>query len=407
MRRPWHALAAMLLVGSSLTGCVPSKQESAKIDDAGRNLADVREMLRQRGQRLLAGDVEGYLRPVEAGGRATEEAIARGAGTVSLAELNIVFNPERGVDIYASSFKGVLVQMFYGYRDLPNNTFRLGLTYDMWRGPSGWVVTSSRMEPESVPFWATGPVKTERTEHFLALARPGTPHVKEALDLAEAARASLVPKLTLELDARHLVIVARDHVELMQASALELPEGVPALARFLQRGDELPMARHMLVDVDYLFGSRASEKAAGHVGKNAFPTEVFRHELGHLALYRYQAPYLPGWVAEGGAMLLSGERRMDEWKAGLASGVFEQTSFTELGRKANLGGALEYGYANAAVTSLVEEFGVDRFWEFYSGFKRRGDTAEVVLRGAFRFDEAELDGRTREWIKRSVTAEAE
>jgi hypothetical protein len=397
----------MLLVGSSLTGCVSSKQEPVKVDDAGRNLADVREMLRQRGQRLLAGDVEGYLRPVESGARATEEPIVTGAGSVPLAEVNMVFNPERGVDIKAPSFKGVLVHMFYEYKDLPNNKFRLGLFYDMSRGPSGWVVTSSRMEPESVPFWATGPVRTERTEHFLALARPGTPHVKEALDLAEAARASLVPRLTLELDPRHLVIVARDHVELMRASTSELPEGVPALARFLQRGDQLPMARHMLVDVDYLFGARASEKAAGHMGKNAFPAELFRHELGHLALYRYQAPYLPGWVAEGGAMLLSGERRMDEWKAGLASGAFERSSFTELGERANLGGALEYGYANAAVTSLVEEFGVDRFWEFYSGFKRRGDTAEVVLRVAFRFDEAEMDRRTREWIKRSVAAEAE
>ena len=180
--------------------------------------------------------------------------------------------------------------------------------------------------------------------------------------------------------------------------------GLAALTRFVQRRDELPTSRHLVVDLDYLFGARASEKAASHIGQQAFPVEVFQHELAHLALLRLQFPTIPGWVAEGAAMFLSGERRLAEWQAGLTSGEFERISFSRLGGEFNLDTEIEYAYANAAVTNLVEAFGVDKFWAFYRGFKRRGDTADVVLRLTYGFDEAELDRRTREWIRRAVAA---
>lgn len=148
------------------------------------------------------------------------------------------------------------------------------------------------------------------------------------------------------------------------------------------------------------------------------PAQVFQHELGHLALSRVTRESTPGWVSEGGAMLLSGERRLGSWEAGELEKIYEEVSFTELSADRNLDSAVTYAYANAAVSYLVETFGKKKFWDFYRDFKEyepsgasmeahpleelRSDATHRLLRRIYDMNEEQLDQKTREYIKKAV-----
>ncbi|MGI8876944.1 MAG: hypothetical protein ACR2KP_21995, partial [Egibacteraceae bacterium] len=144
------------------------------------------------------------------------------------------------------------------------------------------------------------------------------------------------------------------------------------------------------------------------------PGQVFQHEIGHLALSRFSRSSTPVWVAEGGAMQLAGEQRRASWRQGLTSGEFEEMTFLRLARRDPSMGlsGMEYAYVNAAVSSLVDEFGAERFWEFYRDFKEFTDPsagnpleqvhADATNRLLFRIydiGEEQLDERALEWMR--------
>ena len=138
---------------------------------------------------------------------------------------------------------------------------------------------------------------------------------------------------------------------------------------------------------------------------------VFQHELAHLTLTRHDGPYTPGWVNEGAAMYLAAERRVDDWRYALDEGLFDGVSIAAMGDEAGLADGIEYAYANAAVLVLVEEFGVERFFDFYTAFRpllasaefEQGPTAATLLQ---RYDltVSQLDERTRAYMEKAVAA---
>ena len=122
--------------------------------------------------------------------------------------------------------------------------------------------------------------------------------------------------------AIHLLVVAHD--EALYASLGGRPDS-SAFAESAFRSSAAyparPEHRQAVVNTKLLFeypGTVTFEEATG-----IRPAQVFAHELAHLALSRFDRPATPRWVSEGGAMVLSEERRLLEWPEMVEAGVLE------------------------------------------------------------------------------------
>ena len=423
-----RSIVALLLFAALGVAACGSEAPAAE-----SSLEQVRDMLRQRSQALTHGDVDGYLRPMTAAARAFEEPIARGTRSVPIAQFDLVFNPPADVSADAPAFTDVPVTATYRYTGLPDdNRFTIELLCSFARQDGSWLVTKSAPASppggndtghgvpanggpsENLPPWATGAVVVSRTAHFLALSRPGLPHLAESLALAEQARARLIGRLTLVPDPVWLLLLARDAPEADGMGPQAFPRGALAYASYSFIDAGLPAERSMTVDLEFLFGRGTGAQPTVH-GLGVAPVEVFQHEMGHLALTRYDSPNTVSWVREGAAMYLSGERRFAQWKEGLRDNLFAQVSFADLTSVAGLPGAV-YPYANAAVDYLVEAHGPAQFFTFYRGFKdlagREGRTgsapsesdASILLQRIYGITDRQLDTLTLDWMRRQVAS---
>lgn len=401
--RAWLAVVVVLLAGAC--------SEGEGTFDATTPLEQVRTMLRQRAKLLVTKDVEGYLRPLSPEARAAEEPLARGAASVPLSFANVTFTPDRVPRPGDTSFLDVPVEVVYRYEGLPeDNRFRFTLRYDVEkRGPS-WLVTRSAPEADvPLPLWARSPVQVERSEHFLALFRPGIANAAQALQQAEQARRQLAEKLRFgESDSTHLVLLARDHAEYQEILGQEVAEESVAVAQATFLPFTVPESRRMTVNLGF-FVDRGQARLEGHSGALT-GVSVFQHELAHLALARIDDPVTPSWVNEGAAMYLASERRVNDWEEGLAEGWFDDLSFATFGEE-SLDSFQAYAYANAGVLYLIEELGTERFWEFYVRFRPSlgsappdGDLSDAILRQVYDFGAVELDRRTRAYMADAVAA---
>lgn len=379
-------------------------EQPVTVEDARSPL---RSMLQQRARDLAGGDVDAYLASLGPEARIVEEPIARGAASVPLTDIDLVL-ADAVADEDRARLEDVHVDLLYRYEGLPDdNLFRLRMEYDLERRDGTWVVTASRPTLEDLPVWATGPVEVARAAHTLALFRPGLANVDEMLALAEQARAQLLPKLTLEADPVHLVVLARDSEEYEEIVGEAIAVDSVAVAQILYRGTAghplRPESRQMIVDLGPLF-DRPSQPVPYEGQADVLPVEVFQHELGHLALSRFTRPGTPLWLVEGAAMFLSGERRVDAWRIISEGDLFEELEAVKLGQPGGSDRALQYAHANASALYLVETFGPEKFWELYrsAGDVSTGSPEPSVSGGLLRIydlDEAELDRRVRAWIE--------
>lgn len=392
------AVCSSLVLVTTHSACASGRT----VPDPAVGRVEVRDMLRSRASRLLAGDVAGYLHAVTGNALPLEEAIARGAAAVPLDSFDISFNPPRGTGVFGSGYKGVPVEYLYRYRGLAaDNVFHFVLTSDIKKEDGNWVVTDAKLDPEApLPPWATGPVAVSTSPHFLAIYRPGAQQVDQALRRAEESRDNLAPKLTLVPDANHLVLLARDHGEMEEFVGTQKPPGIVAVALYgsTDAGVGVPRNREMVIDMS-ITQCDCGVTEHGEPGDYRL-VEVFQHELAHLALSRYATANQPSWVVEAAAMFLAGERRSGAWRAGVAGGQFDALSFDALNESQDMTG-WAYTYADAAVLSLVEAGGADKWWDFYGSFIRRPEaTPDAVFSQVYGFNQAELDVRTRAWLQR-------
>lgn len=432
-RRSVAALALATVLALVAAACGATSAPPAP-DTAAQ---DVRTMLKARADLLVAKDVEGYLAPVAGAARPLEEAIAKGAVAVPLAFVNVTFNPSGLAADDAIEFLDAEVEIVYGYEGFPeDNRFRFGLRYDLRLVDGSWTITASRHEPKPgpeqvreaeegsaianaiarggerrvpLPYWARFPVAVSRSEHFLVLHPPGLAEAGRVIELAEQARGQLEPRLRFgSPDAVHLIVVARDRAE--YAEVIEEDRGADSVAVVTGQGVPYspPEARQMTLNLARVLGR--GERLAGPSGTDS-SVAVMQHELAHLALSRVGSAFTPSWVEEGAAMYLAGERRLDSWRRGLDDGIFDDISITGFSEAESLGDADQYAYVNAAVSYLVEEFGPERFWEFYVRFQPVVDSVisddsvgSFVVRSVYDLDLPELDRRTRAWMAAAAAA---
>jgi hypothetical protein len=412
MLRRWSVLALVTLLLWGASGCgsessAPPRLESERLRDSAQ------KMLHERAARLAAGDVEGYLHPLSPEARESEEPVARAAASMPLAEIDLVLG-EADVDAAEKTLRSSEIDFVYRYKDIPeDNPFRFRMVATLTERDGTWLVTSSGYDVSEAPLppWATGPVEIARSDHFLALHRPGLAEVQKVLGVAEQARAELAPKLTLEPDDRHVLLLARDVPELATMIIGLAPggaSGVVALAAVKFEASvaygERPENRFLAVNVGRVFEERSAPLHPLVDALQRTPMQVFTHELGHLALARFTRAATPPWVTEGAAMLLSGERLEQAWRFLLP---IDPVSISAMTRAEALA-AEDYPYANAAVLFLVERFGSQQFWEFYRNFKdfevmgdlreARGAATHRLLRRFYDIDERALDALVHEWM---------
>jgi hypothetical protein len=409
VRRGRSSLAVAVLLLSSLAAACGGGPAGG-VDDSP--LGQVRALLRERAGLLAEGDVDGYLAAVAPSAEEAERAFAEGAAAVPLAYANVTFRP-RGARSTATSFRDADVQLVYRYEGLPaDNQFRMSFEYDVERRGERWLVTRSEMVTagdegfSGPPIWATGPVAASRSDHFLALYRPGLTNAERALAAAEEARKGLAERIeVLELDPVNLVLLAGSEEEYAELTGRATDAGELAAARFVFNSLGGPESRQMMFKADVVVGD--GEPTLGEGGEILPAAQVFQHELAHLALSRHAGPFTPGWAVEGAAMYLAGERRVAAWRVGLASGAFDGMSLA--GMQPGLSDGLQYAYANAAVLHLIDEHGPERFFDLYAGFRPLRPTPEfardpmgIVLSTHYGLDVAQLDRLTRAYIERAV-----
>jgi hypothetical protein len=371
--------------------------------------------------------VEGYLAPLSPEAQAVERPLAAAVKTVPLTGLSMRVDGS-SVPSTLPRLVGVRADFRYRYEGLPeDNVFRIPLVYDFELISGGWRIRAGRLgENATLPIWATGPVQTERSEHFLAVHRPGLPDPSRTLRRAEQARAQLDGKITFPLERQYLLLMAKDRAEYESMTSAKLGQ-VSAIAQVETSYQVTPeniqvQGRQIIVNVEQVRGDDSA-------------LETFRHELGHLAVAQYTRPFTPAWVSESAAMYLAGTRPADIWRAGLNRREFDRINFADLTRASNLGEhdstreaiSLNYAYAAAAAWFLVETYGASKYWEFYRSFgavpanalyqslPERGDpnvrdqaievlavqTTQRSLMTLFGLDPSELDNRVRQWMDAS------
>jgi hypothetical protein len=324
--------------------------------------------LDERVERLQAKDIQGFLAPSSPAAQEFERPIAIGAVAVPLAGLDLRLDKgalqERG-----NSLNGVRVDLVYRYEGLPeDNAFRINLAYDFAEVDGKWGVTSAGLKPgAALPVWASGPIQTKQSEHFLALYRPELTDSDRILREAEEARSQLDGKITFPLEDKYVILVARDDAEYLTMSSAMLGP-VSAIAQVETSYEVTPDTIRVL--------SRQMVINSRKLHEDGTALETLRHELGHLAVAQYTRPFTPAWVSESAAMYLAGTRPESIWRNGLSRNRFDGINIERLTRASNLGehdssregASLEYAYSAAAAWYLVETFGAERYWEFYRSY---------------------------------------
>ncbi|HEX2052546.1 MAG TPA: hypothetical protein VHJ78_02315 [Actinomycetota bacterium] len=414
----------MVLVLLLLSGCTAPGSIVRRPDVAERLAA----FLDERVDRLARKDVQGFLGSASQQAQKIERPIAIGA--VAVPVTGLAFRPnQRSLRQREETLQGIHVDLVYHYEGLPaDNAFRIPLVYDFAEVDGAWTVVNAAVRPGgSLPVWASGPIQSRQSEHFLALFRPELNDPDRILREAEQARAQLDGKITFPLEARYVLLLARDDAEYRTMSSATLGP-VSAIAQVETSYEVTPdtirvLSRQMVINSQKLH-------------QDGTALETLRHELGHLAVAQYTRPFTPAWVSESAAMFLAGTRPESIWRNGLRRNRFEGITIERLTRAANLGehessregASLEYAYSAAAAWYLVENFGAERYWEFYRAYAAvpAGDpynrlpenssapqgeqaiealavaTTGAALQRVFALDPVGLDRAIREWMAAQV-----
>ena len=121
--------------------------------------------------------------------------------------------------------------------------------------------------------------------------------------------------------------------------------------------------------------------------------QTVEHELTHLTLARWSRPWTPPWLIEGAAGVFAGEPNrpaLDQFlraKGPNAISLADLTGIDTL-EQGPVSLSIAYPYATAVSQTLIEEYGQERYLEFYRSFtdvsldearQAAGDGASVSL----------------------------
>ncbi len=239
-----------------------------------------------------------------------------------------------------------------------NSTFRLRRQLRVLKTKNGWRV--SRLGGKrGLPPWEVGPFVQRRSKHFVVLAPPGT-ETGELLGALENGYSAMDEKLArIRLRRRYLVVVAAGAKE---GRALTRGiRGVSSLAalvdaNLVQTGPALRTSR---VEGLRLVVMKPSFESFDSYNRGLLVT----HELTHAALARQTSGRVPGWLTEGIALYVSGDRR---YSSGADLRALSRPD--SIGRLTGAAQTSAYEAASTAAFTIADQHGERGLLRLYRSF---------------------------------------
>ena len=362
-------------------------------------------LLERRARALQAGSPRRLAATSAGAQRARDRRAARNAAALPLRR--VALEPR---DIDVDGRRAVLkVRSRYGIAGIRGN-FAADRTLRAVRTGRGWRISSSMGRRQRYP-WEIARFGSERTRHFTILA----PAALAADGLADALEAGYeqMGEVLVEgvLRRRYLVVVAGD-----AAQARQMTTGIRGVATLAAISDSavreqgpadrvVQVASQRLLVVWPAFAPLDGEGRA----------RVVAHELTHAALASRTSGRTPGWLVEGIALYVSGDRRVGaaaRYVAGDAGRASRRaltltglSSPGSIGRLDGDGQSAAYAYSSAAAFYLAERFGRKRFLRLYAAFNdpdltepAGAELTAAAVRRTLGLSLLELERDLRRWI---------
>ena len=362
-------------------------------------------LLRRRAKALQAGSAPRLAATATGAQRARDRADARNARGLPLRDVAL-----EARDIDVSDARAVLaVRAGYGISGI-RGRFESDRTLRARRTAQGWRIASSTSRRARLP-WEVARYGARRTSHFTILAPTAlaTDGLDDALEGGYARMRDLL--VTGILRRRYLVVVAGS-----AADARRMTTGIRGVATLAAISDSavrekgpadrvVQVASQRLLVVWPPFASLDAEGRA----------RVITHELTHAGLAGHTSGRTPGWLLEGIALYVSGDRRVGaaaRYVAGGAGRVSRRaltlTGLSEPGAIGRLGGegqSAAYAYSSAAAFYIAERYGRKRFLRLYDAFNdpelsepEGPELTAAAVRRTLGLPLLELERDLRRWI---------
>ncbi len=302
-----------------------------------------------------------------------ECALLRNIEKVPLAEIDVRPSPAQRLMLQGDELVGVRMEVRFRFRGEPaHHSFLLfgGCRMKRVAEAPGWRVESLTLD--LAPPWAQGYTAFGESRHFLIFYRPEGGQEAHAVSTLEQLEASwhTITQTGLKLDDRYaafLCMAPEDHKLLTGDRGVSSAQAsVGGMAR--DEGDEFRIYNTAVyVSPEIFLGPSKLQK------KRRLQTAL-DHEMVHAALAPWSRTWMPGWMVEGAAVHLSGERRGDRAMLAdaMASGLTLR-SLTETGALRDPKGDLmrldlQYQLASEAVAVISANWGTSKLMELYQAY---------------------------------------
>jgi hypothetical protein len=330
-------------------------------------------LLDRRAQTLLAHDVHGYAATATGHQRERDRGDARRAATLTLRDV--------ALELRSAAIKGnrarLRVLATWGIRGI-RGTFTGTRTMRARRTAAGWRITRVAGS-RGLPPWEVTDYGQHTAEHFVVLAPRGIDVDAAGLpaSLAAGYRAIRTALPKVRLLRRYLVVVAPDATAAREMTLdIRGVEGLAAISDTAVR--EAGPARR----VERVISQRLLVIWPGFATAGAEEQRrVVAHELTHAVLAGETSGRTPGWLVEGVALYVSGDRRDDQVRAALsglagrpgeiAASEFHLRALSAPDAIARLEGARQagaYAYASAAAFALAAAHSREALLRLYAAF---------------------------------------
>ena len=357
---------------------------STPVPTVTSDAAELQALLDRRAAALDAAAAAAYARTSAASGRAGDRSAVANARPLGVRDVALTAE-----DVQLAGRRARLkVRLAYGVKGV-RGSFGGVRTERARRTASGWRLTGLAGTRDRQPWEADAYARTATT-HFVIWMPAGLDPGPLPAALEQGYGLMRKALSALRLRRRYLVVVARDaaHARTLTRQIAGL-DGLTALTdtEVRQTGDAervTSVASQRLLVVWPNFVSLDGERQ----------TTTVTHELTHAALAPRTSGRLPGWLAEGTAMYVSGDDRSDE-----AAQLLQQPVLTlrrglslralsrpdALGRLGGEDQRAAYAYASAAAHRVVAVYGRAALLRLYDAFSRddvRGRRGDPVLTDA-------------------------
>ena len=406
--------AAALAVLLGLAGCGGSGGKDGPDGTGARGTeapkppsaeAQLTALLERRARALQAGSVRRYAATATGAQRARDRQAARNAAGLPLRRVTLA--PRK---IAVDGRRAVLhVRSGYGIAGI-RGRFEVDRTLRARRTGRGWRIASAAGRRQRQP-WEIARFAARRTAHFTivvpaALADDG---LETALESGYDRMGDVLVSGVLR--RRYLVVVAAD-----AAQARQMTTGIRGVATLAAISDSAVREQGPADRVAQVASQRLLVVWPAFAPLDADGRQrVVAHELTHAALAGRTSGRTPGWLVEGIALYVSGDRRVGaaaRYVAGDAGGVSRRaltlTGLSAPGAIGRLGGegqSAAYAYSSAAAFYITERYGRKRFLRLYDAFNdpkltepEGAELTAAAVRKALGIDLLELERDLRRWI---------